>query len=65
MSVDGQELFVEAQVQSALEQAATIFATYYKALIENGIPVELAASLTSDYAEVFWNDVINRQHKDA
>ena len=65
MSEDGQALFDIAQAQTALEHAAMIFATYYQALVVHGIPSDLAAALTSDYAESFWNDIRNVSQKNA
>ena len=43
------------QFETAVIDTAPIIAGYYKKLIEDGIPVDLAEQLTVDWHRIFWS----------
>lgn len=47
--MDLNHIFKEDQGNEAIRGYTRIFAVYYLSMIEQGIPPDLAASLTSDY----------------
>lgn len=42
------------QFETAVANTAPVIASYYKQLIEGGIPVELAGQLVMDWHHTFW-----------
>ena len=42
------------QMANVIRDVTVIMGSYYKSLLENGIPEELAYQLTLQYAEMFW-----------
>jgi hypothetical protein len=52
----GQQL---EQLEASLRAMIVLFATYYKALIENGMPDDLARQLTRDFHQQYTETMLN------
>lgn len=45
------------QFQTSVENQAVVVATYYKKLIQEGVPPDLAAQLTQQFNILWWNKI--------
>lgn len=47
------------QMETLTADVAIIFASYYKALINNDVPENLAKELTLAYHDIWWSEVMD------